>query len=287
MKLGVNTSVWSRAGYSLPEALSQVSKTGLRYVDIFGKGHGDPTLLSQNKELLAAMEGALSHNDLIVASYCALVPRNPGNASWNEENLAYMSSSMELAVRWNCKKVILDTGEREKGLSFNAAWLNLQTLARRCADKAEKLGIILTLELEPYSYHLVNNLEKVLELVAEVSSPALLVNVDTGHLNVIRAEPSDLMCLRGLVAHVHLSDNLGAIDSHDEIGLGTAPNGAYLRALMGAGFEETAKRLSAPAVASMEIHNLLIRPLAAPSPNVQVMRSKDRIMAEFPGLEVR
>jgi sugar phosphate isomerase/epimerase len=287
MKLGINTSVWSRAGYTLPEALLQVSEVGLRYVDIFGKGHGDPKLLNQNKELLAATEDILGRNNLIVASYCALVPRNPGNPLWNEENLAYMRSCMELAVRWSCKKVILDSGERERGLPFETTWSNLRTFAGRCADIAQQLGIVLTLELEPYSYNLVNNLEKVLQLIAEVASTVFFVNVDTGHLNVIRAAPPDLVCLRGLVAHVHLSDNLGVVDSHDEIGFGATPNAAYLQALIEAGFEETAGKLNVPAVAAMEIHNMLLPPLATPPPNLQVKRSRDRILTEFQGLEVK
>jgi hypothetical protein len=113
------------------------------------------------------------------------------------------------------------------------------------------------------------------------------VNVDTGHLNVLRVEASELSCLSGLVVHAHLTDNLGNIDSHDEIGLGNSPNAEYLRALLDAGLEETATKLGTPAVAAMEIHNLLLPPVATPPPKLQVQRSIERISAEVSELDVQ
>lgn len=287
MKLGVNTSVWSRAGLSLTEAISQARVVGLKYVDIFGRGHGDPRLLSPNLDLLREFENAIRENNIEIASYCALVPKNPGNELYEEENFNYMLKSIELAARWNCKKVLLDTGEIERGLTAEKSLENLRKLACKCADVAEKMGIFLVIEMEPYSYNLINTPEKAVEFVRKINSSALLINIDTGHLNVMRVSPSQLACVKGLVTHIHVTDNLGIIDSHDEIGLGTTPNAAYLAALESLEFEKTTQKYGMPAVAVMEIHNLLLPPAGTPAPNVQVSRSIKRILEEFPSLEIK
>jgi len=43
LKLGVNTGLWSYAGFNLEEACKDISNLGLKYIDIFTRLNCDPT----------------------------------------------------------------------------------------------------------------------------------------------------------------------------------------------------------------------------------------------------
>jgi sugar phosphate isomerase/epimerase len=263
VEYGLITSVWSIEGVPLEESLRRAGALGIPRVEVFGRGHGDPRHLS-GAQLRACVEGVTAAG-IEVAAYTALLPANPGSRDGRaaEANWAYFLRALDAAQAFGAKKVIHMTGEKEPGVSRTESWERSVDFARRCCDEARARGVFLLVELEPIVASLVRDLETLDAYRRAVGAPELKFNLDTGHLHVIRVGADEVEAVLDHVVHVHLSDNRGTHDAHEDLGAGTADLAAYLARVIASGIDARCRGLAiGPAVASIELHYGLVPPFA-------------------------
>jgi sugar phosphate isomerase/epimerase len=120
-------------------------------------------------------------------------------------------------------------------ISHAELWGLLRDKVAACLAIACAAGLRLALELLPYSLPV--NSEGFLRLAAEIGSPDLGVNLDTGHAwaqrEVMELLPSKL---RGRIFGVHLKDNNSDVNLPLAPGKGTIPWVPLLRGLRAAGY---------------------------------------------------
>lgn len=263
MEYALITSVWSLEGVPLDASLRRAGELGIRRVEVFGRGHGDPRYLSQG-QLLACVE-SIAASGIEVAAYTALLPENPGSPDGRvaAANWDYVLRALDAAQAFGTRQVIHMTGEKEPGTSRRDAWERSVAFAQRCCEEARARGVVLLVELEPTVASLVHDLDSLRAYREAVAAPELRFNLDTGHLNVIRVAASELDPILEHVAHVHLSDNRGTHDAHEDLGAGSADLAGYLARVIGSGIEERCRSWAiGPATASVELHYGLVPPFA-------------------------
>jgi sugar phosphate isomerase/epimerase len=263
VEYGLITSVWSIEGVPLEESLRRAAALRIPRVEVFGRGHGDPRHLSP-AQLRACVEGVTAAG-IEVSAYTALLPGNPGSHEGRvaEANWTYFLRALDAAQAFGVKKVIHMTGEKEPGASRSDAWDRSVDFARRCCEEASTRGVFLLVELEPIVASLVRDLETLDAYRRAVGAPELKFNLDTGHLHVIRIGADELDSIVEHVVHLHLSDNRGTHDAHEDLGAGTAPLAAYLARVIASGVDPRCRALGiGPAVASIELHYGLVPPFA-------------------------
>jgi sugar phosphate isomerase/epimerase len=111
---------------------------------------------------------------------------------------------------------------------------NLKTLA---AD-AEKAGIDLVIELEPFTQALVKDVHELARFIREVGSPRVKANADISHLHLSGASFDDVAELNGMIGHAHVSDCDGKVHGDLPPGRGVTPIKEYLAAAVDAGFTD-------------------------------------------------
>lgn len=285
MELSIITSIWSISGMPLEEALRRAAAYGFRHVDIFARGHGDPRHLSQTSK--RAIVDEVKRLGLQVSGMVALFPVNSASPvdELREENWSYLMQCMDWAQELGARKLTYICGEREPGLAPNEAWKHSVDFARRCAREAERRGLYLILEFEPSCAAVVPSPVRALSFIEQVGSEAFLCNVDTGHVNVLRAGIDELEPVLPYTIHVHLSDNLGMFDSHDELGAGTTPNVEFVQAIEQSGIDtRCARKGLGPAVAAIEVNLAMIPAAVRPDPDDIVRRSLAYIRRTMPEL---
>ncbi len=263
MEYGLITSVWSVEGVPLAESLRRAAALGIPRVEVFGRGHGDPRHLSPSQ--LSDCVAAVNAAGIEVTAFTSLLPANPGSRDTRAErsNWEYFVRALDAAQAFGAKKLIHMTGEKESGSDRRDAWERSVAFARRCCDEARAHGVYLLVELEPTVASLVRDLESLVAYRRAVAAPELKFNLDTGHLHVIRVGESELEPILEHVVHVHLSDNRGTHDAHEDLGGGSADLAGYLARLVATGIEERCRALAiGPAVASIELHYGLLPPFA-------------------------
>lgn len=285
MELGIITSIWGISGIPLAESVRRAAAHGFAYVDLFGKGHGDPRFLSvaERREV-----GALARDlGLSVSALVSLFPANSASPDpqLQRRNWEYLMRCMDWAEELGTRKLTYICGERQAELRPAEAWKHSVAFAQRCAAEAERRRLFLTLEFEPFCAAVVPDLERSREFIEAVGSPAFGFNLDTGHANVVRAAPDEVVPLAPYTVHLHLSDNRGLFDSHDELGTGTTPNAAYLAVLQAAGVDARSQALGlGPTVATIEINLAMVPPAVRPDPDEVVGRALQHIRDTMPEL---
>lgn len=285
MKLGIISSLWGVAGIPLGESLRRAAQHGFRFVDVFGRWHGDPRHLSRSERAEAVR--IAKDLGITIPSLVSLFPRNPASPEpkIQKENWAYFEACMDWAEELGAKKLIYIAGERERDLLPAEAWKHSVAFAQRCAEAAQARGFALILEFEPTAAALVSDLEKSLRFIQAVDSPAFLFNIDTGHANVVRAGARELRPLGPYTVHAHLSDNGGLFDAHDALGTGNAPNKEYLEELAALDIDrQSSERGLGPAVVSIEINFGLVAPNLRPDPDVTAARALSYVESVMPSL---
>jgi D-psicose/D-tagatose/L-ribulose 3-epimerase len=106
-------------------------------------------------------------------------------------------------------------------------WDALVGSMRKLAEYADRRGVELSLELEPLDTALINGVESLNRLLADVESPALLANVDTSHMAVRGMSATDIGRIKGRVNSVDFSDSNGIFHEHLPPGTGVANLPAY------------------------------------------------------------
>ena len=99
---------------------------------------------------------------------------------------------------------------------------------RKLAEYAEKLGVKIALELEPFPLSLLNNVDNMVRFIDDVDHPALRANIDVSHLLLADVQPAEVQQLAGKAIHVHISDCDGKVHGDLPPGRGVMNFGPYL-----------------------------------------------------------
>ena len=110
---------------------------------------------------------------------------------------------------------------------------NMQALGDYAAD----LGVEIALELEPFRLSLINDIDKMVQFIKDVNRPAVKANLDISHLTLANIPATDIQKLKGLIAHVHISDCDGKVHGDLPPGHGVVEFEKYLPPLKAVGFD--------------------------------------------------
>jgi sugar phosphate isomerase/epimerase len=141
---------------------------------------------------------------------------------------------IDLAQTWHAKNILLVLGEyiwQREVIPAAAQWnWGLET-CRQLGDYADKKGIDIALELEPFRLSLLNNVEAMARFVSECNHPRVRANIDISHLVLSDTSPADVAKLKGKAIHVHLSDCDGKVHGDLPPGRGVVKFMPYLQAI--------------------------------------------------------
>lgn len=82
-----------------------------------------------------------------------------------------------------------------------------------------QLNMILTLELEPMIFYMINSTDRIIKMIEDVNMPNIFANIDIGHLAITREPPHKLNKLKNYIMHAHISDCDGM--QHANLVIGT------------------------------------------------------------------
>ncbi|MDB6111927.1 MAG: xylose isomerase, partial [Pedosphaera sp.] len=141
---------------------------------------------------------------------------------------------IDLARTWGAKNILLVLGEyiwQREVIPAEAQWQWGIETCRRLGDYADKRGIDIALELEPFRLSLLNNVREMVRFVDECNHPRVRANIDISHLVLSDSSPAELKQLKGKAIHVHLSDCDGKVHGDLPPGRGVVKFAPYLQAI--------------------------------------------------------
>ena len=242
MKLGIINSAFQQAGVDTATGLKHISRLGFDCVDIFTEAVDIP-----QKEV-KLVEKTCSKLDLPIVSLPVVsVGLIDFNEPVREFHLERTKKYIDLARKWSAKNVLLVLGEyiwQREVIPPAAQWQWGLETCRRLGDYADKRGVDIALELEPFRLSLLNSVEAMARFVDECGHPRVRANIDISHLVLADASPADLRQLKGRAIHVHLSDCDGKVHGDLPPGRGVVKFAPYLQAI---------KELNIDGVVSIEL----------------------------------
>ncbi|MBY0585574.1 sugar phosphate isomerase/epimerase [bacterium] len=226
MKLGLINSAWAQAGRETVWGIQKTKEIGFDSIDLFA----DPLDLdvTQRREIARECERL----DLPIVSICCvacgLMDLNPSVQRFSVERV---ERYLDLAYEYSAKNVLLVLGEyiwQQEVILPADQWRWGVENVRQLARRAERLGVAIALELEPFPLSLLNSVATMKRFIEDVDSPAVGANIDISHLVLAREAPQAVQQLTGKAIHVHLSDCDGQKHGDLPPGRGVVPFLPYL-----------------------------------------------------------
>jgi D-psicose/D-tagatose/L-ribulose 3-epimerase len=237
MKLGLINSAWVQSQQPTEFGLRMTKELGFDTVDIFT----DPLDIDVKERRLIKDE--CDRLDLPIVSICCvavgLIDFNP---SVQRFHLDRVKKYLDLAYEYQAKNVLLVLGEyiwNQEVIPPAEQWKMGIENCRRLGDEADKLGLQIALELEPFALSLVNSVETMSRFLDDCNHPAVAANIDVSHLLLANVRPEELRKLKGRAIHVHISDCDGKKHGDLPPGRGVVPFEPYLREIKALGIEGT------------------------------------------------
>ena len=229
MKLGIINSAFQQVGIDTATGLQHISRIGFDCVDIFTEAIGIP-----RREV--ALVGKLA--DRLGLPIISLPVVALGLIDFNdpvrEFHLERCRKFIDLAKTWGARNILLVLGEygwQREVIPAQAQWQWGLESCRRLGDYADRQGIDIALELEPFRLSLLNNVKSMVRFVDECGHPRVRANIDISHLVLSDTTPADVRHLQGKAIHVHLSDCDGKVHGDLPPGRGVVKFAPYLQAI--------------------------------------------------------
>jgi sugar phosphate isomerase/epimerase len=227
MRLGLINSAWVQANQPTSYGLRKTKEIGFDSVDIFA----DPLDLDVRERRLIKDE--CDRLGLpIVSIACVAVGLVDFNPSVQRFHLDRVQKYLDLAYEYQAKNVLLVLGEyiwNQEVIPPAEQWRVGVENCRRLGEYAQKLGVEIALELEPFHLSLVNSVETMVRFLDDCQHPAVRANIDVSHLHLAGVRPEELRRLKGRAAHVHISDCDGKKHGDLPPGRGVVEFEPYLR----------------------------------------------------------
>lgn len=235
MKLGIINSSFVQAGISTATGLRHIARSGFDCVDIHTEAVGiarkEVSLVARTCERFGLPIISLPLSSLGLTDFSEPV---------REFHLARTRKFIDLARTWRAKNVLLVLGEylwQREVIPPHAQWQWAIESCRRLGDYADKRGIDLALELEPFRLSLLNSVDTMVRFVDECGHPRVRANIDISHLVLSDASPAEVKRFKGKAIHVHLSDCDGKVHGDLPPGRGVVKFMPYLQAIKELGLD--------------------------------------------------
>ena len=235
MKLGLINSAWAQAGRDTAFGIRMTKEIGFDSIDIFA----DPLDLDARERKLIRRECERAGLPIVSLASVAvgLIDFNP---SVQRFHLDRCRRYLDLAHEYDARNLLLVLGEYIWGrqvIAPDEQWKTGVRNVRALGEYAADLGLLIALELEPFKLSLVNNVDSMARVLADVNHPAVKANIDVSHLQLSGTKPEELRRLKGKAAHVHLSDCDGKVHGDLPPGRGVVNFGPYLREIKALGID--------------------------------------------------
>ena len=228
------TSAWVGTSVGTEQGLRLAKEIGFDTVDVFA----DPMEIDARERRL--IRKTLASENLPVGSVvcCAL-----GIADFNQPVRRFhnqrIKSYLDLGHEWEARNLLLVLGEyiwQQEVIAPADQWKWAVEEVRDVAEYADKMGLDIAIEIEPFHLSIVNTVAKMKQFLKDVDHPRALANIDVSHLVLAHDPPEAIAELKGKIAHVHLSDCDGKKHGDLPPGRGCVDFRSYLQALKDAEF---------------------------------------------------
>ncbi len=229
MKLGIINSAFQQAGVDTASGLAHIARIGFDCVDIFTEADALP---KSEMRLVSRVTARLGLP--IISLPVVAVGLIDFNRPVREFHLARCCQYVDLARTWGAKNILVVLGEymwQREVIPPQAQWDWGLESCRRLGDYADKRGIDIALELEPFRLSLLNSVASMVRFVDECGHPRVRANIDISHLVLSDTSPAELKKLKGKAIHVHLSDCDGKVHGDLPPGRGVVKFAPYLQAI--------------------------------------------------------
>jgi len=242
MKLGIINSAFGQAGVDTATGLQHIARLGFDCVDIFTEAM---TLSAEEKRLILAT--CEKHNLPIVSLPVVATGLIDFNDPVRNFHVERCQRFIDLAAEFGAKNILLVLGEylwQREVIPPSAQWDWALETCRKLGDYADKKGVDIALELEPFRLSLLNNVNEMVRFIDDCAHPRVRANIDISHLVLADVGPAELATLAGKAIHVHISDCDGKVHGDLPPGRGVVKFAPYLQAI---------KELSIDGVVSIEL----------------------------------
>lgn len=239
MKTCFHTGSYIR--YPIEEAMNRIASFGYQGIEVSAWSDGAtffPDLLT-NERIQWVIDKAQDLKLGIAGYDCELLLI----LGWNlvstsqvvrERTVEYIKSSVLVAQKLGARFVTISGGRKLYGIKKQVAWQWLVEGLKESVRFSEDHNVVLAIEpLVRIEGDVVNTLEDTLQIIEEVGSTNLGVNLDTGHANITNESLTDYVLLLGnKLINVHLDDNYGKNEDHLCPGMGTMEYGSFFDSLI-------------------------------------------------------
>ncbi|NGQ95769.1 sugar phosphate isomerase/epimerase [Brevibacillus sp. SYP-B805] len=235
MKLGCINSCWFGSKVEYFEGITKLKEIGFDTIDIFPDFSFKSYDLKRIKKLCDAYEMPVY---VMVSAYPELISLEEHVRRYAIESYKKL---LDMGVYLDAKNLLIVLGEyiwEKNVIDPKIQWAQAVAAAKELSEYAAKCEMNVLVELEPFKYSLVNDIDTMEQFLADVDMPNCLANVDIGHLHVQGIAPKEILRLRGKIGGVHLSDNDGTVHNDWPPGRGNADIAGYLLAVKEAGYDD-------------------------------------------------
>ena len=237
MQLGFST--WGMPTVPIDAIVRHLAGLGFDGVELTVLSHHTTALEKLDKDERRRIPKLLQENNLKLPAIAGHVSLMDEDSASHAANLERLKRTMELALDWALPEgpPVIDT--TAGGLPED--WEhNLDFLVERIQEAAEfgeKIGV--TIAIEPHVGSIIDTPERTLEVIERVDSPALGVNFDISHFNVmgIGIEES-VSALASHARHTHVKDERGTVPDFEFLipGEGEFDYVTYLKSMQRHGY---------------------------------------------------
>jgi sugar phosphate isomerase/epimerase len=229
MKLGIISSAFQQVGIDTGTGLRHIARIGFDCVDIFTEAM---TISAEEKRLIArtCKEEKLPIVSLPVVATGLIDFNDPVR----EFHVARCKRFLDLAAEFGASNILLVLGEylwQKEVIPPADQWRWAIESCRTLGDYADRNGLDIALELEPFRLSLLNNTAEMVRFIDDCDHPRVRANIDISHLVLSDSGPESLRQLKGKAVHVHIGDCDGKVHGDLPPGRGVVKFSPYLQAI--------------------------------------------------------
>lgn len=229
MKLGIINSAFQQVGIDTATGLRHIARIGFDCVDIFTEAM---TISAEEKRIIAR---TCEQEKLPIISLPVVAT---GLIDFNQPvrdfHVARCKQFLDLASEFGAANIVLVLGEyiwQKEVIAPADQWRWAVEACRLLGDYADRKGVDIALELEPFRLSLLNNVHEMSRLIEDCAHSRVRANIDISHLVLSDCGPDSLKQLSGRAVHVHISDCDGKVHGDLPPGRGVVKFSPYLQAI--------------------------------------------------------
>lgn len=236
MKLGLINSAWAQTGRETAYGLRKTKEIGFDTVDIFADPLDTPV---EERRLIRSLCDDI--NLPVVSVACVALGLIDFNPSVRRFHLDRCRQYLDMTAEFNGRNLLLVLGEyvwqREVIPPADQWQCGVESL-RELGQYAEKLGLEIVMEMEPFRESLLNDVPKMKQFLDDVDCNSVKANLDISHLVLANQPAESLELLRDRIGHIHISDCDGRVHGDLPPGRGVVDFSSYLDKIGALGLNE-------------------------------------------------